>query len=394
MLSDYTMRKTIKNTALFSSQFIQIWNNKLILVSIYTDLIFFIDLDKNQVTEMLWCQNEKYIETLFRSFCRLDDDLILIPYNAEDFVKIDLNTKHVEDISGIIKNEEKVKAGKFLCGIKAGGYLWIIGENLRKVIGLDIQRNYVKAFEYDYSDLGEVFWSGSYIIHNNMIYIPGRRSNQILEIDIIKQNAKVRQISGLKDVSGFLDIVYLEDGIHLFDSAGLEYKWDPQYDLTEYLESNELEEFFLASRQSFVYKDKLFRVALFEDSLYIRSTGEKFCRVSVPCRQNNLGNNYTHFHDGYAVGRYFYIQSRDGRLFCLDMETAKVVEYPVYDTNDEIGELRRIAAGKMFNKMDIKEGIMENIEDLIDSLYQGQAANERKNFSKIGKIILEMIKFI
>lgn len=227
-----------------------------------------------------------------------------------------------------------------------------------------------------------------------MIYIPGRRSNQILEIDIIKQNAKVRQISGLKDVSGFLDIVYLEDGIHLFDSAGLEYKWDPQYDLTEYLESNELEEFFLASRQSFVYKDKLFRVALFEDSLYIRSTGEKFCRVSVPCRQNNLGNNYTHFHDGYAVGRYFYIQSRDGRLFCLDMETAKVVEYPVYDTNDEIGELRRIAAGKMFNKMDIKEGIMENIEDLIDSLYQGQAANERKNFSKIGKIILEMIKFI
>lgn len=87
-----------------SNQNLRYWNDGLIFVPLYTNKVFIIRFEDYQIENIVTIPPDAAKNNFFRDFIIYEDFLILIPYNAPEFVKINLKTLEVAEQRGILKD--------------------------------------------------------------------------------------------------------------------------------------------------------------------------------------------------------------------------------------------------------------------------------------------------
>jgi hypothetical protein len=130
---------------------------------------------------------------------------------------------------------------------------------------------------------------------------------------------KIKDIIGTDDIDGFLDIAIYEGRIYLYDVNGnvylvLEHREDAMVIRPILLGEN------YASRQNFIYKDRMFRVGLNENSILVKNmedneTQKIYFKTTI---ESFVG---THVHKGYIKDNKFYFLSRYGQFYVLNLDS-------------------------------------------------------------------------
>lgn len=320
-----------KNKLFFmSSEYIRQWNEYLVFVSVYSNSVFLFNRKTCNIEKVFQINSESVKENLYRDFMIYENELLLIPYAANDFISINLRSEERKVISTMLEEDQRNIDAKFLFGIVINGILWCIGKELHVVCCYDIKQKYKKIKEKIFSK--EIIWSDAYAINENKVYIPSMNKNLILIINTYTYEIKIEKIIKESVREGFLDIAYQQETLYLWDELGEEYHLDikNQSIKKQCLSAKEI----IASRQSFVYKNRIFRIALFEDSIIKYDLkNEKRSKIPIAVK-NSFNTEMTHFHHGILDGNIYWLQTRFGQLFQINMDDISLKKIDMAITND------------------------------------------------------------
>ncbi|RKM54433.1 hypothetical protein D6853_12970 [Butyrivibrio sp. X503] len=307
----------LMNMGLYASQFIEMWNENLILVSYVSNQIYIIDPKEHVISDVISINGTGHESTQYRSFCCYNNFLFLFPYNAQDIIKVDLISKKQFVIRENITIKSKDVDRKFYRVIRYNDIAYVLGEAVNIIMKVDLENdNCIGLYSYD-SDQ-DIYWSSSYVIYGDVIYVPCRTRNAALCINIKTDSVLYKDISTNGGNGGFLDIYEEDQIIHLFDEIGNEYLWNPEESKAIYEKGNK--DNIYTSRQCVKYKNKIFRIALHEDLVLCREGKNSFNIIQSNIVQKNVPSNGSRFQEGIQHGQFYYFQSRNGIIYMIDME--------------------------------------------------------------------------
>lgn len=371
----------------FSSQYLDFWKDKLLLVSLFTNAVFMIDMTDYHIEKVIRLPYSNQKRNLFRFFTVYKDDLILVPYAENNFLKVNLYSGEIIKVDKIIKGERENADAKFMFGIRVENFLWCIREVGTEIICVNLEKFCTEKVRIPEGTFNGIRWSDTYIIVDNSILIPSLNFNAVLEMNDMKDIFKIHVLNKPVKEAGFLDIACLAGQIHLYDASGLEYSWN----LTDNsLKCLDIEERFL-SRQSILCGDVFLRIALFDNSIYKYTKDKRFYKISVSDQKVKLYKPMVHFHAGRVEKEKLYIQSRYGYLFRVDIKTLEVEEiFLKYENDVETAEeiIREMLETKI-----IGEGEIGTVEQYIQWINAGYECTKQDSAAQVGARIYRQITF-
>lgn len=371
----------------FSSQYLEFWKDKLILVSLFTNAVFIINMTEYHIEKVIRLPYSDQKRNLYRFFTVYKDDLILVPYAAKKFLKINLYSGEIKKIDRLVKETEGNVDVKFLFGIKRENFLWCVRDEGTKLVCLNLERFCVEKIRIPEGTFNGIRWSDTYIIVNDSILIPSLNFNAVLEMNDLKDIFKVHVLNKPIEKKGFLDIACLDGKVHLYDDNGLEYIWNLVDDSLKCLD---IEKQFL-SRQSIMCGDVFLRIALYDNSIYKYTKDKRIHRISVSDQKVKLREKMVHFHAGRVEGENLYIQSRYGYLFRMDIKTLEIEEICIkYENDVETGE--EIIQEMLETKI-IGEGEIGTVEQYIQWVNSGYGCINPENSAQVGARIHRQLTF-
>lgn len=343
---------------IYCSQFVDVWQDSLILVSYFSNRVYLLNRFSGVIEKEYVILDNPIGEMLFRSFVRYNDILLLVPYNAESFVLIDLESGKQKKIDSVIQEKQKLVKRKFWSTFLCDHYAWILGEEIKELICIDLKDNCNVVCRYNYEDKENWYWTSGHIISNGMAYIPGRCVDDMLRINIDNCSVDVIQLNGSLRKTGFLDIAIApENKIVLFDEIGNEFYWsvsDSELKCVRRLNGS-CEK---CSRQSVVYGDKLFRIMLRDDFIEYRKEGNEYSVIDIPLKQTELSSSYSRYQEGKQIDNLYYFQNRRGDLFVLDLVTAELKSMQIKQSK-ESQKCRAELLREFINPNVVMEGMFE-----------------------------------
>lgn len=204
-----------------------------------------------------------------------------------------------------------------------------------------------------------------------------------MEINDANQSVELHILKVAKQTDGFLSIAWIDNQIHLFDFDGLEYIWNPKDEFIEQIGGEEWTGQTFVSRQCFMYKNKFFRVGLFENRICVCDDKNWLQHVSFPEEKLWVDKRVTRFHNGATIGQYFYVQSRYGYLFQLNMETLDITDIEIYNKN-QANEEKRTTLQEFIRTSGVREG--EEAGNLQDYIYHIKTWEEDKKWDDVREV--------
>lgn len=298
---------------LFSSECIVVWNNYIVLVSIYENSIFLLNKDEYSLDKMIEINGTKGLYNAFQYFSIYNDRLILIPYSAKNFMEIDLNTGKQSVLADELSEQQQMIDNKFITGFIDKQFLWCIGAGIHSINCYDLEHKFKKVVEFTYPE--EIAWSDSYANAGGDVLIPSLNSNKLLRINVLTKEVDVKVLKGMGEKPQMLSIASFENKVHLFDNKGKEYLL--QLDTFEVVEVKNVKNF--VSRDNYIHDKSLYRLGLYDHYIYIRNLCNQKEKM-IPIKLKGNFGNITHFHHGRFIENSFYFQSRYGQLFKVDLK--------------------------------------------------------------------------
>lgn len=321
--------KNIKNMHLYSSQFIDVWNDQLVLVSYVSNHIYLIDINKHCISDVIYIDTPDCQDILYRAFCCVGNELLLVPYNAEFFCVVNLNNKIITRIGNNELLGEGEKKRKFYRVILHGSTAYVLGESIHEIIVVDMNNKQITSILKYKKD---TFWTSSYATKGELLFVPSRSKDEMLCIDTTTKNARIISIERKGNAKGFLDIYIKDDEIHLFDEVGNEYLWDPKGRSAHCISKDD--EFRFTSRQIMRYGNRTYRIALYEDEIYCRDGEGIFTAIDCQIHQADVIGICSRFQEGIMINKHYFFQSRQGKIYQLDMDTNQVDEICIQMNNE------------------------------------------------------------
>lgn len=382
IIKNIAVDKVNEDVLALSSQYLEFWKDKFILVSLYTNMIYVVDRSNYRMELVISLPYADQRRDLYRFFTLYKDDLILVPYAAKYFLKVDLNTGNITEVDGILTEQEKKFRYKFLFGVITDNHLWCIGEDIAKIICVNLDNLCVEEVKCFHDRLSTVRWSDVHAVVDDTILIPSRNSNVILEVNDTSKAIKLFELDESSKNNGFLDIVWFDGEIHLYDDKGLEYVWNRENNTLKYLFRKEAEGENFASRQILSYGDDFFRIALYENCIYKYIRNGEIYKICIIDENIELKDRIAHFHNGKMEGRYIYIQSRYGYLYRLDMEKLEVEKIQIRHEN--ITQTAKEIIREALETKIIGEGEMGSLEQYIQWIEAGYGCIAKESSEQVG----------
>lgn len=144
--------------------------DKIVLISEATNLVAVFSQNDWRVKGMYAFQDEMYVQSLCISAFCVGSNMISIPYCAQDFRVIDVITGAQKSMAGYISDSVWDIKEKFLISIICDQHVWIIGEKIKRFIGItmdslmilaDISFSSIHGIE-DIAD--KITWGYGYIV--------------------------------------------------------------------------------------------------------------------------------------------------------------------------------------------------------------------------------------
>ncbi len=360
-----------KKTILLASEYLEQWHDYLVLVSLFGNWIFLFNMKTHIIEKMISIKFTEKQDNLFRYFTIYNDIVVLVPFEAKDFITINLRSGEQEIITHALSNEEKMVATKFLFGIKRDNYLWCIGQNINKVICYDLSAGMKRVKEIEYQK--DIYWSDAYAMVDEYIYIPSMNQNLIMIINVNNFDVITKTYFHKDNMQGMLGIASMKNILYLCDREGRVYTtFHDNFCLSS--NNNEKSNSLVVSRQCFIYNQKLYRVSLYEDSIYEENidTGETK-KIVIEIR-NKFQGKRTHFQNGYVMDGVYWGQTRYGELFkvYLDNMEYEYIEPKVEGIADYEEESKHFWSKRLGQEViyeELFEGIF-GIEDYINEIKQ------------------------
>lgn len=294
------------------------WQDKLIFISGFNNDVIIMRLSDGIIENIF--STDVSVENGFRFFYCNGNKLILVPYAAEEFIILDLITGEKE--KRLIVGIDKHVSNKFVHCFPYNGNLICVGEGINEILTISLEDySFKKRFKYS----NDLLWSESYVEFRNVVYRPSRNKDKLLIISM--RGVDIINIKGHDNVPGFLDIVAIDDELHIFDNDGYEYicMMGTDFQVKRVFVDNKV----FVSRQSFVHGDKVYRVALFEDAVYYRNKYvADFEKVSVPINFTCFGKK-THLIRGFVENNIFYFRGRYGEILKLNLSNNEIVNVKI-----------------------------------------------------------------
>ncbi len=309
---------------IYCSQYIDLWQDHLILVSYFSNRVYLLNRHSGLLEKEYIVRGNPIGDTLFRSFVCYKNKLLLSPYNAESFVLIDLESGEQMLIDSIILDEQKTIKRKFWTTIINGQYAWVLGEEIKEVICLDLDDDCNVIFRYNYDEKENLYWTSGHVIINGIAYIPSRTVDSVLCINTETCTLDIICLNGSIINSGFLDIaITSRKQMLLFDEIGNEFIWST-FGTDIYCTRKLDDKIERCSRQSVVYGETLYRIMLRDDSIEYKKEDNEYRIIDIPCKQTEFNKMQSRYQEGKQSGKLYYFQNRRGDLFVLDLETAEI----------------------------------------------------------------------
>lgn len=373
------------NMSLFASQSMEMKNGLLILASLYANLIIIVDPTEEKKTFIYQLKNESVENDLYLSFFCDGDELALIPYNASDLLIYDLKEEKERIVDFGLDSEEKRKKGKFLRAVKTEDYVWIIGENIKKIILMELTHNYRSIVKCVYYEEPDLLWSSNYLRYKNNIYIPSRNKNKLLEIDTNTTKIRMVTLFSINELNGFSDI-FLENGlIKLFDYEGKSYYYPLSSGETKVF-LQPCEEETLLSCKSVSYFNKLYRMSFESDDIFVKDGDGNYRKLLFESCQNGLDKKRVHFLGSCQSGEILYFQLRNGKLFRLNMKEERIDPIIIPEEKSLKLEKKEIIH-KIYQKSIIEEGLFGNLEDYLVDILEEDFGGRDGSQNNVGKKI-------
>lgn len=338
IMQDINRLKENDNQLFLCSYVCNFIDDRMILISEMTNAVI-------QLSKIDWVikavdifQDELYAKELCLMSFVVDNKVIGIPYNAVDFNVIDLSCGERKKIVGCVADSERNKNAKFLTTIVCGKHVWVCGENIKRIIGIDIN-TLVPFANISFSDIHGlediadiVTWGFSFVVRENYIFLAGRNCGVILEINDLTCEATVRIRTSIQGFSCF----YEYDGqMLLIDQSGNEYQCN--------IDQN------CIVKTGRKFDDACWKCIVVDNRRYYFETfsGRILCIFENKIKEilyencQNLAQFGVKFQFVVQDGKYIYFQERfSGRIFILNTDTDKCIQKEI-NILDDVEEWKR-----------------------------------------------------
>lgn len=348
----------------FTSDFIDIWNDYIVLVPYLSSKVVLIHKESYIVEKIISVDDFENKLSQFRGFSLIGDVLCLVPCNAEAFYFVNLNDGQIKKL----KYQKKCENRAYLRSVTSENIIWCIGENQNNVLGIEIKDRIQVIVNYTFEP--GVYWNDSYARKGNLIFFASRNTNKILIIDYKKKNVFERNIRINSEENGFCDIFAMENNILLIDNNGCQFCLSNDFNEATYnMTENEQK---IISYRSMVYQNMLIRVPKNEYKLFFKSIDkEKYDHIDIPHSYGCIENIKLITGVNLCENR-LYIQSRYGELFFWDFINKSLVEIDFLSKNSVI--------------------IVELVKQSIKTFYSENIVNESIYVDKIN--LKNLIKYL
>ena len=305
-----------------TSRIMHVWNDKLVIVCVHINCIFLLDLKKNTVYEWFKIDGEENESGLYISSCLIGDELILIPYNAQNIRLINLKNKIQKKIydNGIIQRSLK---RKFKGAFYDAGKIWLIGESEKKIVVINCLDSYSIETVFDYNLKKDFKLLSDYAVYNDCIYIPSENCSSIIKIDLKNINTKNIKFEQ-NNINGFSGIYTNNGEIYLFDKENQIFKL---YD-NEDFPAIELYKKDISNKNYSCWKaiknnDIVVRFPDFTKKIYVYKNLQ-FERIINVCDSKYVSTRENYFQGICVYQSNCFFQNMYGDLFVFDLETFKL----------------------------------------------------------------------
>jgi len=296
----------------------------MVLISEATNALIQLSKKDWKIKSINTFTGQTYADSLYLSNFAVGNKVIAIPYNAKDFRVIDLLSGEQKEIEGCLTDDERNIYAKFYTTVVCGQHAWICGENIKRILGIDIETltpfvNLAFTRIQGIEDIADkIIWSTGVVVKGNHFFLAGRNYGVILEINDLTNEAVVRTRI---DVDGFSYFYEYGDQMLLIDQSGYEY----QYDLEKNCIVTTGRKFDDACWKCIVIDKKRFYFEAF--------SGKILCIYDNDIREVHYGSRQDISRIGVKFqfvvqdGKYIYFQERfSGRIFALDADTDQCIQ--------------------------------------------------------------------
>ncbi len=306
------------------------YGNRMLLFSIITNLIIIFNLENAAIEKTLEFTGEASVSDLYYSMAELDNEIVCVPFDADKIRIIEKDTWKQYALEGILDSEEEKVKGKFISTICSDDMIWLIGENIRKVIGIHKEsRKVIHVINLDEIEADfPIYFGKNSLIRNNYLYIPSRNSNRVLIIN--EKTGSHSWVELGKHIEGFAEIYRENDNIVLLDNKGIEYFLNKQCmnEGTREL-PEELRGTCIWNRVNF--DDKLVYLPAWDEKILIYKNN-MMNSIEIGERRNQTGKVMFLFVHQYSDKLYFQLRF-SGEIYCMNLtdETLNKVEIDFED---------------------------------------------------------------
>lgn len=232
MLQDVKIHGGLDDNRILASRDLIIEGDSLILISCETNLVTLASLKNKKIEQVYFFEKECYDKKLYLSFNKIGKIVIAVPYNGREFRTIDLITGKQSVITGILNKKEALIKEKFIGTVVLEKKVWFLGERIQKIICFNLDlfevertidlRNFVSGV----TDKNPILWCPNYCIDEELILVPSRNRNLVLQIDTKTNRVRFKSLDGNRQQPGFFDIYKTGDHYCMTDLTGNELIFD------------------------------------------------------------------------------------------------------------------------------------------------------------------------
>lgn len=395
MLQDVKIHGGLEDNRIIASRDFIIEGDSVILISYETNLMTLASLKNKKIEQVYFFEKECYGKDLYLSFKKIGRIILAVPYNGTDFRTIDLVTGEQSVITGILNKKETLLKEKFIGTVVLGSMAWFIGERIQKIICFNLDLFEVeytvdlKDFISGITDENPVLWSPNYCINEDLILVPSRNRNLVLQIDTKTNRVQFKCLDGNRQQPGFFDIYKTGDYYCITDLTGHELRFDMEMRFLDDYAIVESDNNY--SWKCVRYKNKKVFFMAFEAMIVI------YDQLSGTKKSLIIENEKTYKEAVAFLGivlienKVYFQTSNSGIIYQLDLENYKYKRY-IMDLGSEIKEKIKEMTLKYYilNRDLLLENSVVSVGDMMKVLCECGKTSKVDSYVS-GKLIYERL---
>ena len=329
-----------------------------VVFSFYSNYLFVFSKDW-KLLKVIKSRFEESEREMYVAYGVIGNEIILAPFLASYFISINYLTGEQKLIEDVVSENEKSINHKYRSCFVQGECVWFVGEEIKKIICLEVGDTHEVIKEYHF---GDFCWSYDYLILNKKIYIPSMDSNKMLIINTEKRDVEIKELSaGSND--GYCGIYLKGDVITLVDKYGKHYI----YELDGGIRSTDITDDYVVFK-SFNYKNNVIKLCRNRTGVYLEyANGEElFFDLDM---SDKFGTYELPLMAGIVDEEKFICQLVDGTFYTYDDNLEKFKDIQINGMVDSVIEsIHKEVSESMSLKQIVSESPMYEFKDWLQAI--------------------------